>query len=100
MTSCFGFVSWYCQHFLISNIFELVVLLQDPGCWLCKKCLATEEMTYLRMAFLEHANRHQARRVYPRQTSQEEAKALIASSEKGAVPQGDRSVSNQKMHQV
>ena len=68
----------------------------NSWCWLCYKCLTTEELTYLRMAFLEHTNRHQTRRVYPKQFSPSEAEEAETSRK---VPEADRSVSNQKMHQ-
>lgn len=41
----------------------------DPTCHLCKRCLNTEEIEYLRMAFLEHCNKHQARRIWPKTLS-------------------------------
>ena len=68
----------------------------NSWCWLCKKCLASEELAYLRMGLLEHANRHQARRVYPKPMSLEEAKAIESSRQP---PEQGMSASNHKMLQ-
>ncbi len=45
----------------------------ERGCELCRHCVSSEEAESLRAAFLEHANRHQARRILPRPVTREEA---------------------------
>ena len=65
-------------------------------CWLCKTCLSSEDLVYLRMAFLEHCNRHQTRRLYPKQISRTEALRQLNSR---VIPEADRTTNNQKMHQ-
>ena len=43
-------------------------------CQLCKQCLGSEEVEYLRQAGLEHLNRHQCARIFPAPTTQREAR--------------------------
>ena len=46
---------------------------EDNHCHLCKHCVSTEEAEYLRMAFMEHVNRHQVKRIFPSPMSRLEA---------------------------
>merc|ERR1712226_644593 len=46
-------------------------------CGVCKQCLSAEEKSWLRAAFLEHTNRHSARRIFPKSVDQSEARSLI-----------------------
>ena len=34
-------------------------------CRLCSQCITSEEKVFLRMAYLEHVNRHACKRIYP-----------------------------------
>ena len=47
---------------------------EERSCHLCKHCLTQTEIGYLRPAFLEHANRHSARRIFPEPVTREEAR--------------------------
>ena len=42
-------------------------------CRLCRQCLSSEDVEYLKAAFLEHTNRHLARRIYPPPMTHEES---------------------------
>ena len=63
-------------------------------CALCKKCLSTDEVIFLKEAFLEHVNKHSSIRVYPKITSYKEAVELKEQNN-----WSDLSTHNQKMHQ-
>ena len=63
-------------------------------CALCKKCLSTDEVIFLKEAFLEHVNKHSSMRVYPKITSYKEAVELKKNND-----WDDLSNNNHKMHQ-
>lgn len=50
-----------------------VTACEDKSCHLCKHCLSSEDLDFLRPAFLEHTNRHLCRRIFPIPESREEA---------------------------
>ena len=62
-------------------------------CALCKNCLSTDEVIFLKEAFLEHVNKHSSMRVYPKITSYKEAVELKEHNN------WNLSNNNQKMHQ-
>ena len=44
---------------------------QELECRLCKQCLSSDDLENLRLAFLEHSNRHLARRILPEPMTRE-----------------------------
>ena len=46
-------------------------------CRLCQHCLSSEEIKFLKMAYLEHVNRHSCKRIFPRPLKSQEAAASV-----------------------
>ena len=63
-------------------------------CALCKNCLSSDEVIFLKEAFLEHVNKHSSIRVYPKITSYKEAVLELEE-----LDNWDLSNNNKKMHQ-
>ena len=64
------------------------------ACRLCQQCLSSEEVEFLKMAYLEHANRHACKRLYPRPLQSREAAAMHFNTDKA-----DQSETNKVMEQ-
>ena len=66
---------------------------QELECRLCKQCLSSDDLENLRLAFLEHSNRHLARRILPEPMTREaserwrEAVAEVMAGDDGSTEQ-------------
>ena len=61
-------------------------------CTLCKTCLSSDDILFLKEAYLEHVNRHSTKRIYPKAITYDKATELKDHK-------WDLSNNNAKMHQ-
>ncbi|XP_077869055.1 putative tubulin polyglutamylase ttll-15 isoform X1 [Saccoglossus kowalevskii] len=54
----------------------------NENCKLCNKCLSSEEMDFIRQAYLEHINRHNMRRLFPVPLTQNDCKSYDISQDR------------------